>query len=58
VPLNNSLVVEQVRNTSASVGLLRQQWFLRWLKSKDVEYYRRPIGAKQVLSRQVLKARR
>ena len=58
VPPNDSTVVEQVHDTSASVGLLRQQWFLRWSKSKDVEYHRRPVGAKQAPSRQVPKAGR
>ena len=55
---NDSTVVEQVHDTSASVGLLRQQWFLRWSKSKDVEYHRRPVGAKQAPSRQVPKVGR
>ena len=45
--LNDSTIVEQVYNTSASVDLVRQQWFLRWPKSKYLEYYRRPAGAKQ-----------
>src|SRR6266700_976895 len=55
---NDSTVVEQVRDTSASVGLLRQQWFPRWPKSKDEEYHRRPAGAKQAPSRRVPKAGR
>ena len=56
--LNDSTVVEQVHDTSASVDLVRQQWFPRWPKSKDLEYHRRPAGAKQAPSRQVLKAGR
>ena len=54
--LNDSIIVEQVYDISVSIDLVRQQWFLRWLKSKDLEYYRRPAGAKQAPSRQVLKA--
>src|SRR6266705_5667846 len=56
---NDSTGVERVYDTSASVGLLRQQWFPRWPKKiKDVEYHRRPAGAKQAPSRRVPKAGR
>ena len=40
VPLNDSIVIEQVYDTSASIGLVRQQWFPKWPKSKNIEYYR------------------
>ena len=29
VPLNDSTVIKQIHNTSVSIGLLQQQWFLR-----------------------------
>ena len=37
----------KVRDTSASVGLLRQQWFPRRSKSKVVEHHRQLAGASQ-----------
>ena len=40
VPPNNSTVIKQIHDINASIDLLRQQWFLKWLKSKDIKYYR------------------
>ena len=40
MPLNDFTVIKQIYNINMFIGLLQQQWFLRWPKNKNIKYYK------------------